>query len=75
LIAATAGERSRRRVLVINPEPDASHIQPILLADEQHLPPLDPRDLAERIHAHVRTLRGTLGAILPLQPPAQFGEG
>ena len=42
LIAAQQASDPRRRVLVINPEPDARHIQPILLADEQHLPARDP---------------------------------
>ena len=71
----------RRRVLVVNPESGAGHVQPVELADEQHLPaPAEPADreayadLAGRIAEHLSALRGTLGAILPVDLPPQHGQ-
>jgi TIR domain len=74
LIAAQQDGDPRRRVLIVNPEHDARHVVPEKLADEQHLPALDAKELAERIGGHIRRLQGTLGAILPCQLPVQYGR-
>jgi hypothetical protein len=70
-IAAQQAGDPRQRVLVVNPERDASHVLPVQLADEQHPSAGDVRDLAARIAAHVSTLQDPLGALLPLEPPPQ----
>jgi hypothetical protein len=57
---------------VISPERDACHVQPVQLADEQHVPAGDVRDVAARIAAHVGTLQGPLGAVLSFQPPPHY---
>jgi TIR domain-containing protein len=67
----------RRRVLAINPETSAAHVEPVELRDEQHPPaPTDRAGydaLAARVAAHVQTLATPLGAILPAMPPRQYG--
>lgn len=80
-IAAQREGDPRRRVLVVNPEATAGHVQPLALADEQHLPaPADPADqvaygdLARRVAAHLNHIQGSLGAVLPLDLPAQYGQ-
>jgi tetratricopeptide (TPR) repeat protein len=67
----------RRRVLVVNPEAAPGHIEPIELRDAQYAAaPLDAAGyttLAKRIAAHVGSLPGALGGILPIVPPSQYG--
>ena len=67
----------RRRVLIVNPEEARAHIEPIKLQDAQYAgAPTDAAGytaLAKRIAAHVATLAGPLGAILPIAPPSQYG--
>jgi tetratricopeptide (TPR) repeat protein len=76
-IAAQKEGDPRRRVLVVNPEDSAAHIQPVVLRDEQH--PAVPRStedyaaLAQSIAARVQELGGALGAIVPFAPPPQYG--
>jgi TIR domain/Tetratricopeptide repeat len=77
-IAAQRDGDPRRRMLVVNPEPDAMHIEPVELRDEQHASaPVGLAEydtLAARIAAHVRQLATPLGAILPITPPPQYGQ-
>lgn len=80
-IAAQREGDPRRRILVINPEATAAHVEPVELRDEQQLPaPSDPNaaagyaELAERIAAKLQPLQKVLGAILPLTPPCQRGQ-
>lgn len=77
LVAARRGGDPRLRVLVINPESTATHVQPVELRDQQQLPaPRDAdgyADAARRIAAHVATLPDELGATIPLSPAAQYG--
>ena len=67
----------RRRVLVINPESCAAHIEPVELRDAQFAAaPSDSEwyaGLAERIAEHVGTITSPMGAILPIVPPSQYG--
>ena len=79
-VAAQREGDPRRRILVINPEAVAAHVEPVELRDEQQLPaPSDPNDaagyadLAARIAAKLQPLQDVLGAILPLTPPPQYG--
>ena len=63
LIPATAETGPVRRVLVVNPEPDVRHIQPIQLRDLQHFNrTADFPQLAERIREAIQPVTGTLGA-------------
>jgi tetratricopeptide (TPR) repeat protein len=77
LLAAQREGDPRRRILVINPEPTAEHIEPVELRDAQYTAaPLNAAacaSLAQRIAAHVAALPGPLGAILPVVPPGQYG--
>jgi hypothetical protein len=77
-LAAQSKGDPRRRVLVVNPEAGPGHIEPIELRDAQYAPaPSDPAGyatLAERLAAHVATLAGSLGSILPIVPPGQYGR-
>jgi tetratricopeptide (TPR) repeat protein len=76
-IAAQREGDPRRRGLVVNPERNTSHIEPVELRDEQHPPaPADAGSyaaLALTLAEHVRTLPTALGAILPAAPPRQYG--
>jgi len=73
-IEAQHGGDVRQRILVVNPEPNASHVLPVELADEQHLPGDEPGHLAARVAEHVRPLHGTLGAMVPSFLPPQYGR-
>lgn len=76
-LAAQREGDPRRRVLVVNPEGVATHIEPIELRDAQYAgAPADAAGcvaLAKRIRDHIGTLAGALGAILPIAPPSQYG--
>lgn len=72
-IAAQRLGDPRSRVLVINPETNATHVTPIQLADQQHPSAMDPSALATRIAVAVKGLEGTLGADSPALPP-QYGH-
>src|SRR5262249_42561854 len=78
-IAALKGGDPRRRSLVVNPDTQAAHIEPIELRDELFQQVLAPGDaaayasLAERVKAHLSQLAGPMGAILPPVPPPQHG--
>ena len=67
----------RHRVLVVNLEGTSGHIEPIELRDAQYA--AVPKDaagyvaLAGRIKAHIAKLPGSLGAILPVNLPRQYG--
>ena len=77
LLAAQREGDPRRRVLVINPSTGAAHIEPVELRDAQYA--AAPSDgvgydaLAERVARHVQGLALTLGGILPVAPPVQYG--
>ena len=77
LLAAHREGDPRRRILVINPEPSGTHIEPVELRDAQYaVAPSDAAGyatLADRIAAHVAALPGPLGGILPIVPPVQYG--
>jgi TIR domain/Tetratricopeptide repeat/NB-ARC domain len=69
LAAQRAGRDLRERVLVVNPEPDARHVEPVELRDALHAaaPASDDRDgwqaVAARVAAHARGLSGELGGL------------
>jgi tetratricopeptide (TPR) repeat protein len=77
LLAAQREGDPRRRVLVVNPAPSATHIEPTELRDAQHA--AAPRDaagydaLAQLVASRVAELHTPLGAILPIVPPRQYG--
>jgi TIR domain/Tetratricopeptide repeat len=77
-IAAQREGDPRKRVWVVNPENNATHVQPIELRDEQHgSAPIDRQQLQEFAHKltqRVTSLSGLLGGIIPLTPPPQFGQ-
>ena len=77
-LAAQREGDPRRRVLVINPELSAVHIEPIELRDAQYaaapVAAADYEALADRLAAHVAPLPGFLGGILPMGPPMQYGQ-
>src|SRR5262245_18185832 len=70
LLAVQREPDSRRRVLVINPEANGAHIEPVGLRDAQYaVAPSDAvghASLAARVAAHVAGLSGPLGSILPI---------
>jgi hypothetical protein len=79
-IAAQRQGDPRRRVLVVNPEPGAGHIEPVELrdalfraapaaGDEQSL-----AQVAESVAEHVAGLEGLLGEVVPLVSPAWHPE-
>jgi tetratricopeptide (TPR) repeat protein len=61
----------RRRVLVVNPESGTDHIYPVELRDALHALFRDPQDpgeverVAAAIQAHVASLEGALGTVIP----------
>ncbi|MFJ1748697.1 TIR domain-containing protein [Streptomyces sp. NPDC088116] len=66
----------RRRVLVVNPEPDTAHIHPVELRDTRHG---EPETLVPDILAHLRQVPGPmrLGSVPPRvhgELPATVGE-
>lgn len=74
-VAAQRDGDPRQRVLVVNPEPDNRHIDPVELRDGLYLVPAsaDPLgaapDLARRIAAQLGRVDGALGDLTPLRPP------
>ena len=74
-LAAQRDGDPRRRVLVINPEASAAHVEPVELRDAEHASaPTDAAGydaLAARVAAQVQSLPTPLGAILPVTPPRQ----
>lgn len=75
-LAATHEGGNSRRVLAVNPEEGAAHIQPAALADTQALAAnLGPDAMAERIVALLASLPSTpLGDIRPLAPAPWHGS-
>ncbi len=74
LIAAGAEKDPVRRLLIVNPEATAEHIQPVQARDLQHLAFAgDYADLARRIKAAVAPIVGTLGALRRLTRPEWHG--
>ncbi len=77
--AYLAGQREgdpRRRVLVLNPEAGAEHVEPVELRDARHWvaageppAPAELQALAHRIARHVHGLAGTIGEVEPLAAP------
>lgn len=73
-IASRRGSSPTERILVINPEPTAEHVQPIELADTKHAePPRDSaaaRGLADKIRVRAESIETPLGdAVRPTTPP------
>lgn len=70
--AYLAGQREgapHRRVLVINPEPDADHIHPLEIRDARAPRPTgDPTDFAGKVAAHTARLTGPIGDVETLTP-------
>ena len=74
LIAAGAENSPVRRLLVVNPEENTSHIEPISVRDLQHFSfDGDYQALAQRIADAIRPISGTLGALRRLTKPEWFG--
>ncbi|WP_438486829.1 TIR domain-containing protein [Streptomyces sp. S186] len=84
--AFLAGQREgdpRRRILVINPEQSADHVQPLELRDARHWPGIRDKGVAERladrVGSYVAGLTGPLGGIpRPTRPrwlPAPIPSG
>jgi tetratricopeptide (TPR) repeat protein len=71
-VAAQAADDPARRVLVVNPESDVRHIEPVELRDTKVFrAPVDENEafrVAEQIARHVSTLDGSLGDLRPLVP-------
>lgn len=59
----------RRRVLVVNPEPDTAHIHPVELRDTRHG---EPETLVPDILSHLRQVPGPMR--LGTEPPRVHGE-
>ncbi|GAA2451279.1 TIR domain-containing protein [Streptomyces mauvecolor] len=59
----------RRRVLVVNPEPDTTHIHPVELRDTRHG---EPETLVADVLAHLRQIPGPMR--LEAAPPRVHGE-
>jgi hypothetical protein len=78
-IAAQKEGNSSRRVLVVNPEDSAAHIQPVELRDAQFCRGPTPGDaseleqLAQAVREQVGRTNGILGNIHPVQPPVWRG--
>jgi hypothetical protein len=76
LIAGAQEHDQNRRVLVLNPEPGTSHIQPIGLRDQIFLDANDALELlAARIAACAQKLTGRLDALTSLTAPEWLGGG
>jgi tetratricopeptide (TPR) repeat protein len=74
LIAAGAETSPVVRILVINPEADNGHIQPLKVRDLKHISAQDhDAALAHRIAEIIRPIQGALGALRRLGRPAAFG--
>lgn len=72
--AYLAGQREgavHRRVLVVNPEADSDHVQPVELRDARHWSELSGDSLpvfAEKVAVHVASLSSPLGQVEVLSP-------
>jgi TIR domain/NB-ARC domain len=78
-LAAQSEGDPRRRVLVINPEPGASHIHPIELRDAKFRTLLKDngaalQELAQSVGKHVARLDGPLADIHSLTAPQWYGR-
>ncbi|PXF61671.1 MAG: hypothetical protein C4B59_02085 [Candidatus Methanogaster sp.] len=73
-LAAQHEDDPRRRVLVINPENKWEHILPVELKDAKVPDSGDLDRLASRVKAHVDEIKGTIGEIRALNPPAWYGR-
>jgi tetratricopeptide (TPR) repeat protein len=77
-VAAQRAGDPRKRILVVNPEGDAAHIEPVELRDALFRPAATSSeglaDLAASVEQHVHRLDGVLGAVQPLVPPTWFGN-
>lgn len=74
LIAASAETQPVKRILVINPESDNAHIQPLQVRDLQQFDAQDDdAALAERIAEAIRPIQGELGALRRLNRPSAYG--
>lgn len=75
-LAFLAGQREgdpTRRVLVVNPERSAEHIEPIHLRDTLHLAPSDSAALAAAVRARLAVHPAAIGAaprVAPSLPPS-----
>ncbi|WP_448204975.1 TIR domain-containing protein [Azospirillum sp. sgz302134] len=70
LAAQHEGGDLARRILIVNPEPGADHIQPVELRDRRYLEgTADPADLARRIAERLDRAATWIGDIRPLQAP------
>jgi len=73
-LAAQREGDPRRRVLVINPENEFEHIQPVELRDAE-IPDSDDLDrLVSRVKARVDEIEGEIGNIHALKPPTWYGR-
>jgi TIR domain/Tetratricopeptide repeat len=78
-LAAQRAGNPRERVLVVNPEDEARHIEPGELRDALFRRAPDPDDaagivsLADSVAAHVGAREGALGEIQVLAPPPWYG--
>ena len=63
-----------RRVLVINPENKWEHILPVELKDAEVPDSDDLASLVSSVKAHVDEIKGTIGEIHTLNPPAWYGR-
>ncbi|WP_075735766.1 tetratricopeptide repeat protein [Streptomyces acidiscabies] len=59
-LAGLAEGDPRRRVMVVNPEPTASHIHPVELRDARHADPGDPAGLVADVVARLARLDGPM---------------
>ena len=77
-LAAERDGDPRRRLLVINPESHAEHIEPVELRDARFRQAPDDLSalgvLAESVRDHVGALGGPLGELRPLAPAPTFGQ-
>jgi|GEM_PF-317562 len=74
LIAAGAETAPVKRILVINPEADNVHIQPLQVRDLQHFSAQDDDvALARRIAKAIKPIQGELGVVRRLSRPASYG--
>ncbi len=74
LIAASAEAAPVKRILVINPEADNAHIQPLKVRDMQHFDlDDDVATLARRVAEAMRPIQGELGALRRLNRPRAYG--
>ena len=77
-LAAQREDKTKQRVLIINPEEMAEHIHPIELRDKLfRKAPADPQaidSLVSSIKTHISTIESTIGEIKALTQPRWFGK-